>query len=269
MTISLEEAVRTGMTVAYHAQQQPNVPALITNYGNRTFSELNQQANRLLRALRDAGIGNGDSVAVVIRNRPEFVEALMAANRGGIRFTPINFHLKGEEIGYIVDNCEAKAFIAEASLGDAPTEALRSAPNVLLALSIGGTLEGFQDYDAAIDRYSAADIDDPSLGGLMMYTSGTTGRPKGVYRKEREPATPQWDGTLAAYRPGQDAALCTGPAYHAAPLLIDVVPALVSGATVVMMERWDAEETLRLIAAASHHALAYGCHDVSPIVTAA
>src|SRR6476659_2088792 len=126
MTISLDEAVRTGMTVAYHAQQQPHVPALITSYGNRTFSELNQQANRLVRALRDVGIGNGDAIAVVIRNRPEFVEALMAASRGGIRFTPINFHLKGEEIGYIVDNCEAKAFVAEEELGDAPTEALEN-----------------------------------------------------------------------------------------------------------------------------------------------
>ncbi len=132
----------------------------------------------------------------------------MAANRGGIRFTPINFHLKGEEIGYIVDNCEAKAFIAEAALGDAPTEALRSAPNVRLALSIGGPLEGFQDYDAVIDRYSAADIDDPSLGGLMLYTSGTTGRPKGVYRKQREPATPQWEGTLAGYQARQRRGLC-------------------------------------------------------------
>ena len=247
MTISLEDAVRTGMTVAYHAQQQPHVPALITPYGDRTFTELNQQANRLVRALRDVGIGDGDSVAVVIRNRPEFVEALTAANRSGIRFTPINFHLKGEEIGYIVDNCEAKAFIAEAAIGSAPTEALRSAPNVRLALSIGGEIEGFQDYDAVIDRYSAADIDDPSLGGLMLYTSGTTGRPKGVYREQREPATPQWEGTLAGYRPGTDADLCTGPAYHAAPLYINIIQPLVSGVTVVMMERWDAEDTLRLI----------------------
>ncbi len=248
MSITLEEAVARGMMVAYHAQRQPHVPAVITQFGNRTFGELNQQANRLVRALRDVGIGDGDSIAVVIRNRPEFVEALTAASRGGIRFTPINFHLKADEIGYIVDNCEAKAFIAEASLGAAPTEALRSAPNVRLALSVGGELEGFDPYDAVIDRYSAADIDDPSLGNLMLYTSGTTGRPKGVHRETREPAKPEWEGSLANYRPGLDVNLCTGPAYHAAPLLINVITPLVSGVTVVMMERWDAEETLRLIA---------------------
>jgi long-chain acyl-CoA synthetase len=235
------------MMVAYHAQRQPQVPAVITQFGNRTFGELNQQANRLVRALRDAGIGDGDSIAVVIRNRPEFIEALTAANRSGIRFTPINFHLKAEEIGYIVDNCEAKAFIAEASLGAIPTEALRSAPNVRLALAVGGELEGFDSYDAVIDRYSAADIDDASLGNLMLYTSGTTGRPKGVYRETREPAAPEWEGSLAGYRPGRDVNLCTGPAYHAAPLLINIITPLVSGVTVVMMERWDAEETLRLI----------------------
>jgi long-chain acyl-CoA synthetase len=247
MSITLEDAVARGMMVAYHAQRQPQVPAVITQFGNRTFGELNQQANRLVRALRDAGIGDGDSIAVVIRNRPEFIEALTAANRSGIRFTPINFHLKAEEIGYIVDNCEAKAFIAEASLGAVPTEALRSAPNVRLALAVGGELEGFDSYDAVIDRYSAADIDDASLGNLMLYTSGTTGRPKGVYRETREPAAPEWEGSLAGYRPGRDVNLCTGPAYHAAPLLINIITPLVSGVTVVMMERWDAEETLRLI----------------------
>ena len=96
---------------------------MVTEYGERTFGELNANANRLVRLLADYGIGPGDSIAVVSKNRPEFIEALVAATRSGIRFTPINFHLKGEEIGYIVDNCEAKAFIADASLGPPAAEA--------------------------------------------------------------------------------------------------------------------------------------------------
>ncbi len=124
MPLSLEDAVNTGMTIAYHAERQPDLPAVITDYGNRTFGEVNANANRLVRLLRDSGIEAGDSVAIVTKNRPEFIEALAASSRSGIRFTPINYHLKGEEIGYIVDNCEAKAFVADATLGPTPAEAV-------------------------------------------------------------------------------------------------------------------------------------------------
>src|SRR5262245_56793463 len=140
MPMTIDDAVQAGMTFAFHAARQPDVEAIVSPFGDRTYAELNGQSNRLLRALRAVGIGDGDSIAVVSRNRPEFVEAFAAANRGGIRFTPINYHLKGEEIGYIVDNCEAKAFIADASIGKAPLEAVRSAPNLKLALAIGGDI---------------------------------------------------------------------------------------------------------------------------------
>jgi long-chain acyl-CoA synthetase len=247
MSLSLEESVARGMTVAYWASHQPDTPAVFSPYGDRSFEELNHNANRLARALRAAGLGDGDSIAVVSKNRPEFLEALFGAERIGVRFTPINYHLKGEEIGYIVDDCDAKAFIADAALGPVCIEALRMAPKVRLALAVGGTLDGFEAYDREIEQYGPSDIADPVLGGRMLYTSGTTGRPKGVHRKDREPIAPQGEGTLANYRPGRDVNLCTGPAYHAAPLLINLIQPLVSGVTVVMMDRWDAEDTLRLI----------------------
>jgi len=244
--LSIEQAVLTGMTIAYHADRQPDQLAVISDYGSRTFAELNANANRLVGCLRAAGIGAGDSVAVVTRNRPEFIDALSAAIRSGIRFTPINFHLKGEEIGYIVDNCEAKALIADATLGEPPVDALKYTPNVVLKLAVGGTLNGFDDYETAIAQHDPANIKDPSLGNRMLYTSGTTGRPKGVFRKDRLPEAPQWEGTLSNYQPG-DLDLVTGPAYHAAPLAIDIIQSLVSGVGILMMDRWDAEETLRLI----------------------
>ncbi len=247
MPLSLEDAVNTGMTIAYHAERQPDLPAVITDYGNRTFGEVNANANRLVRLLRDSGIEAGDSVAIVTKNRPEFIEALAASSRSGIRFTPINYHLKGEEIGYIVDNCEAKAFVADATLGPTPVEAVQYAPQLQVKLVTGGSLEGFDDYGKAIVGYSGDNIDDATLGSRMLYTSGTTGRPKGVYRKDRVPEQPQGEGTLSNYRPGEDMDLVTGPAYHAAPLLIDIIQALVSGVGIVMMDRWDAEQTLRLI----------------------
>ncbi len=246
-TSDLEQAVTTGMTIAWQAAQRPDTPAVISRYGERSFAELNANANRLARLLREHGIGDGDSVAVVTRNRPEFLELLAATTRTGIRFTPINFHLKAEEIGYIVDNCEASAFLADATLGASPVEALEHAPGVRLKLACGGALEGFEGYATAIEGLDGSDIPNPTMGQRMLYTSGTTGRPKGVHRKTRLPEAPQYEGTRANYRPDQDRQLCTGPAYHAAPLLIDLIQPLVSGVGVVMMDKWDAEETLRLI----------------------
>ena len=246
-SLSLEDAVQTGMTIAWQAARFPAASAVVSNYGERSFSDLNANANRLVRCLREGGLVAGDSVAIVAKNRPEFVEVLAATMRSGLRLTPINYHLKGEEIGYVVDNCDAKAFIADATLGDAPVEALTHAPGVRLALSVGGDLAGYESYAAAISPFTGDNIDDPSLGARMLYTSGTTGRPKGVFRKDRLPEVPQGEDSLNGYRAGQDRALVTGPGYHAAPLLIDIVTPLISGVGIVMMDKWDAEQTLRLI----------------------
>lgn len=257
--MSLTEYAQVGMATAWHAAAFPERLAVASSFGERSWAELEANTNRLLRCLRDAGLGAGDAVAIVLQNRPEFVEALLATMRGGMRLTPINFHLTAEEIGYIVDNCEARAFIADASIGRAAIGAVAHAPRAALKLAVGGALEGFADYATSIASFDATRIPDPSLGSTMLYTSGTTGRPKGVYRKEREPIAPQLAGTLANYRPGEDCNLCTGPAYHAAPLLIDVAQPIVSGVSVVLMGKWDAEETLRLI---DRHRVTH-CHMVA------
>ena len=186
----LDWAVQHGMLVAFHAHRQPDAAAVNTHYGNRTFFELNANANRLVRLLAQHGIGAGDSVAIVSKNRPEFIETLAATTRAGIRFTPINFHLKAEEIGYIVDNCEAKAFIADATLVADAAEAATFAPGAQLKLSVGGDIAGFDDFTESIVNLDGENIAEPSLGSRMLYTSGTTGRPKGVHRKERLPETP-------------------------------------------------------------------------------
>ena len=245
--IALDWAVEHGMLIALHAQRQADTSAVITQYGDRTFAELNANANRLVRLLAEHGIGPGDSVAIAMKNRPEFVETLAATSRAGLRFTPINFHLTSEEIGYIVENCEAKAFIADATLVADIADATSYAPSAKLKLSVGGDIAGFSDFCQSIADFDSHDIEDPSLGSRMLYTSGTTGRPKGVYRAERIPEAPQWGDAPSAYTPGKDRELVTGPGYHAAPLLIDIVQALWSGVGIVMMDRWDAEESLRLI----------------------
>ena len=146
---ALDQALVSGMALAHHAANQGDRLALATPFGDRSFTELNARTNQLVRFLRGRGIGDGDAIAVVSRNRPEFVEALAATARSGIRFTPVNFHLTGEEAGYVIDNCEAKAVIYDSALGTA-ADALAHAGNCQVKLSIGGAIPGFEDYDAAL-----------------------------------------------------------------------------------------------------------------------
>ena len=257
--LSLTDAAPLGMTTAVYAREKPDAPAVISDYGSRTFAEMNDHANQLVRVLRDAGLAAGDSVALLSRNRPEFLEVFMAALRSGLRVTPINWHLTGEEVGYIVDNCEARAFIADGRFPGPATQALRLAPGVVVALMFGGSADDFADYEETLASMDAEDIKDPVLGTQMLYTSGTTGRPKGVYRKQSVPLMPNHDPAALGYDPASDVVLCTGPAYHAAPLLIDVLTPHISGLPIVMMDKWEARETLRLI---EEHRVSH-CHMVA------
>ncbi|MDZ7733629.1 MAG: AMP-binding protein [Acidimicrobiia bacterium] len=186
----------------------------------------------------------------MVSNRPEFIEVMSATRHApGCRVTPVNWHLTGEEAGYIVADCEAKAFVADARFAGSAASAASEAPDATVRLAVGGAIEGFEDYEAVLAPHADDDIDDPTLGVSMLYTSGTTGRPKGVYRSRRA-AQSQTVLQLAATS-GYDAErhrhLCTGPLYHAAPLAFSMTAPLSSGVGVVLMDGWDAEEALRLI----------------------
>ena len=246
--MSREEAAAVGMGLAWHAAQKPDHLAIVSQVGDRTFSELNENANRLVRALRSRGVHAGDAVALLCSNRPEFAETIMACLRGGYRITPINWHLKGEEVGYIVDNCEARAFIADARFPVSAAEAADMAPALLAKLAIGGGIAGFEGYSDALEAEDGANLTDPVLGSQMMYTSGTTGRPKGVYRpRPPGPAPLVLKMQETANFQSDDIALVTGPLYHAAPLALNLNFPLAAGVGCVLMDKWDAEETLRLI----------------------
>ncbi|HEY1926325.1 MAG TPA: AMP-binding protein [Caulobacteraceae bacterium] len=230
----LTAAAHVGMTASIWAELKPDGIAVIDPIGQRTFGQVNANANRIVRLLRSQGLQAGDAVALLCSNRAEFVEVLLATQRGGFRFTPVNWHLNAEEIEYIINDCEAKALFAETRY---PAGLSAKAPEVRVRISIGTDAEGFIPYASSISAFAGDDIDDPVLGGAMLYTSGTTGRPKGVHRKAAAVLVPG---------PGapDDVQMCVGPAYHAAPLAFDVRSAMSQGNPLVFMDRWDSEAVL-------------------------
>ncbi len=159
--------------------------------------------------------------------------------------TPINFHLGPDEAEYIIRDCGAEAVVLDGRLRDlAP-----AATDVAVRLAIGADddgLAGWVDYEDALAAESPDPIEDPVRGSIMLYTSGTTGRPKGVSRPPENPATALTAARFSGYQPGM-VHLVTGPLYHTAPLLLSMNTPLHGGATLVLMEQWDAARTLRLI----------------------
>ena len=241
-----EAAAMTGMTLALHAEFIPDKACVIDPDGrSRSFVEVNRNANRIVRLLRNAGLKAGDSVALILSNRGEFVELQAATLRGGFRITPVNWHLNVDEVAYILNDCEAQAVFAEPRVvTSGPAVAL--APNLKLKIAVGGPIEGFDDYEPSLAGLDGSDITDPVLGNQMLYTSGTTGRPKGVFRAVPAVAPPGMYA-LRGYNE-TSVQLCAGPAYHAAPLAFDVRAAMGAGATLVFLDKWDSEHTLRTIA---------------------
>ena len=243
-------AAAQGMLHAWWAARIPDHLALITPNGDRTYEDLNANINRLGRALRARGLREGDAIALLCTNRPEFVEVLYAAQRIGLRLTPLNWHLTGDEAAYIVQNCEAKALVCSADVGEAVATAAAAGGPGLVKIDIGGYLPGFEMYNQVVAAEDGSDIDDPVMGTQMLYTSGTTGRPKGVHREGTTTsalALVNFCGYDEAFETSTDAHLLTGPLYHAAPLAFSVAVPFLYGVPVVVMDHWDPVECLRLV----------------------
>ncbi|WP_397534657.1 AMP-binding protein [Roseateles sp.] len=236
----LRTLAQTWTQSSLFARLDPDGIAVIAPHGQRTFAQLHAHANRLSNWFRAHGLVPGDAVALLCRNRAEFIEVLLATLRSGLRLTPINSHITHEEARYIVQDCGARALVVEDSL-DAPCLAFDG----LCRLVIDGV--GPENYAEGLAGSDVRVLQPPQAGTLMLYTSGTTGRPKGVFSGRPDVVEPQFAGTLVNYRPG-DMAMCCGPAYHAAPLLSDIRWPLASGVPILMIEKWDSQQVLKLMA---------------------
>jgi len=249
---TLDEAAARGMSVAFQAKRHPERIAILSPRGNRTYAELNRRANQVVHLLRAAGVEAGDGLALLSRNRPEFAEVFFACQRAGLRLTPVNWHLGNDEIAYIVKDSGAVALVADAALAGAARSAAELSDTLVVKLQLGEAVEGFDTYGRAIAAMPDDDIDDPVLGDTMLYTSGTTGQPKGVRRAMPEPAKAvEGMNLLSAVfgfdADGNDTALATGPLYHSGPIHLCLSIPVNAGIPTILMERWKAEEMLRLI----------------------
>lgn len=236
------------MSLAHWAARVPDEPAIISSKGRRTLGELNARANQLARGLRRMGLHPGDAVAISATNAPEWAEVIQACIRSGLRYTPINWHLTPAEISYILEDCAARVFVGDTTFADKMAEAARLA-DVETRLALGGPIDGFGTYETALDD-DERDIGDPVIGNRMLYTSGTTGRPKGVLRPPLYSTGLEALSTAPGYAAGEGQLnLCTGPLHHGGPLGFSLNLPLSQGVGVVLMDRWDAAEALTLIEA--------------------
>ena len=232
------------------ARVEPDKPAVILTGSGEvvTWAQLDERSNRLARHLHESGLRPGDHMAVLLDNGPRFHEVVWAALRSGLMVTPVNYHLTAAEAGYIIDNCDAKALVTSASLPTATTEVGRYIPRCPVRLMIGGTSTGFEAYEAVTASARAEPLDEEPLGGFMLYSSGTTGRPKGIRRPV--PTGSARDGLPFAAMlhqmfgmDGDTVYLSPAPLYHSAPLGFTTGVQSLGGTTVVM-ERFEPEAAL-------------------------
>jgi acyl-CoA synthetase (AMP-forming)/AMP-acid ligase II len=237
-----------------HVERDPDVAAVVMAGSGKvvTYGELEARSNRLAHALAAAGLRVGDHVAIFLPNDERFFEVVWAAQRAGLSYTPISSLLTSSELAFIIEDCGANALIASATLADAVNGLGPSTERLRLRLSVDGPLPGFLDYAEALAGQDDSPVVAETLGSEVFYSSGTTGRPKGV-RRAGAPVPPWTDPPyFPIYRdsfgfvPGM-VWLSAGPLYHAGPLM-GALAALAAGGTVVVMEKFDARLALDLIA---------------------
>ena len=234
------------------AETTPDKPAFImAGTGHAvTYRELNDRSNQGAQLFRSLGLQVGDGVAIMMENHPIYYEVLWAAQRCGLRYTAISSRLTAGEVAYIIRDSEAKAFVASRAMADVVVEAARHIPGVTL-LMVDEPVGPFAGFEAERAKFPATPVPDETPGGAMLYSSGTTGRPKGVKRPLAGGSLLESDGLTAWAREGygmdaETVYLSPAPLYHAAPLGWSMNVHRLGG-TVVMMEKFDPEHCLALI----------------------
>ncbi len=239
-----------------HANKNPGRTALVDPERREwTAGELHAAANQVVHGLRELGLEYGDSVAICMPNCAEYFQVYLAVTQAGWYLTPINWHLAPSEIAYIVQDCDAKAFFGHARVGDACRKAADEIGFPAEASFAVGETPGFRRFGELLAGQSEAPPPDRAPGQVMNYTSGTTGKPKGVRRalapRELEPDVmgellAGFLGMFGVQPENDNVYLCGSPLYHTA-VLLQAASSMHWGHTLVLMDKWTPEGMLERI----------------------
>jgi long-chain acyl-CoA synthetase len=236
-----------------HAKQRPDDPALIMATSGEvvTYGEYEARANQLAHLFRDMGLRRLDHAAFLMENNPRLAECAGASERSGLYYTLINSYLSAEEVAYIVNDCQAQVYVTSAAKREVAVQLPALCPDVKRWLMADGVAEGYEPLEEAIAAYPTDPIADEQLGAAMLYSSGTTGRPKGIMRPipDVPPGQPlplmEFVKGMFRFEEGMRY-LSPAPMYHSAPAA-SIATVLRLGGMSVIMERFDPERFLQLV----------------------
>jgi len=242
------------MYLGAHVASTPDKPALVmTGSGyTQTFAQLDAAANRLSHLLRAAGLQPGDHVGICMENHDRYLEVLWGCHYAGVVYTATSSRLTSQELSYILNDCAAKVFITSKYKADQAAEIVAATPSISLRLMLDGTIDGHDSYEQAVAAQPSTPLEGRIAGTDMLYSSGTTGQPKGVTKAfEHNPleTTPTSVAPTLGMLFGFDSDsvyLSPAPMYHAAPLRFTMATQSI-GCTAVVMEHFDAEEYLSAV----------------------
>lgn len=235
------------MFPGFHARSRPDHRAIIMAGTGETvtYRELDERSNRLAQLWHERGLRRGDHVAILLENDPRWFDAVWAALRSGLYYTPVNFHLTAPEVAYIVEDCGARSVLTSASFADKVSDL-----DVEIPLVLGGDIAGWERYEDAVADQPGTPLDHEPEGAGMFYSSGTTGRPKGILFPLPDRTVHDDHPLVTMKSPIGNTAdsiyLSPAPMYHTAPIVTCSLAHRV-GATTVVMERWDPEACLAAI----------------------
>ena len=243
------------MHPSVHAARTPDKPAIVMAGDGRTvtYRELEDRSNRFAQLLRAHGLKPGDRIALLLENHPRFYELCVGAHRAGLVYTAISTRLTAGEARYIVEDCGALAMVATAATAAVASSAADGVAALEARWMIDGVAPGWTAYEPLAAAQPAERIADETAGCDMLYSSGTTGRPKGVFVPPEfgaiDASIPLLEIVRTRYGVGPDSVyLSPAPLYHAAPLRFNMM-VLRLGGTCVIMEHFDAEAFLQHIEA--------------------